>query len=209
MVFDEKETPSPPADAAEMTEIAGEAESIATRQVESGKDQVSEIEALQEALQEQTAKAEEHLDQWRRTAADFANYRKRQDKERQDQISWARANLLLSFLPVLDDLERALDELPEEAAESNWSSGIELVVRKMHAVLAKAGLQEIEVEAGQLFDPNFHEAVLYEENTAYPEGSVVQVLQKGYTLDGKVLRAAMVSVSKAVAEAAPVSTEDR
>ncbi len=163
-------------------------------QVEEQEGQLSELER---ALQEQTAKAAEYLGQWQRAVADFANYRKRQERDQQQMVKWANADLLREMLPVLDDLQRALTELPAEAQASSWSKGVALVERKMRAAFEKAGLEHIAVELGSPFDPTVHEAVSHEASADYPEGSVLEVLREGYKLGDTVLRPAMVKVAKA------------
>ena len=168
-----------------MTESAEEA---------AGEDALS---ALRAELAEQTAKAKEHLDQWKRTAADFANYRKRQMKEQEQMIKRANASLIMDLLPVLDDLERALDGLDDGEKTSSWAQGVQLVEHKLQATLSKAGLEEIAAGPGTPFDPNLYEAIFHEESAEYPEGTIMGVMRKGYKLGDRLLRAAMVRVAKA------------
>jgi len=194
MVTDEKATATPEetvAEIADMSELTDTDESVDRVPGE------DELSALRAELVEETDKAKEHLDQWKRTAADFANYRKRQQKEQEQMIKRANASLILDLLPVLDDLERALNDLDDEDKTSSWAQGVKLVEHKMQATLAKASLEEIPVEPGDPFDPNVHEAVFFEETAEYPEGSVVGILRKGYRLGERLLRATMVKVAKA------------
>ncbi len=159
-------------------------------------ERIDELTALQKLLEEQKALVVEYLDQWRRTAADFANYRKRQEQEQQQRVAWANADLMINLLPVLDDLERALNELPNGGAEAAWAEGVRLVERKMRTTLERAGLEEIGAGKGQLFDPNLHEAVLYEESSNEAEGNIIETVRKGYRLGDRVLRPAMVKVAR-------------
>ncbi len=153
------------------------------------------------------AQAAEYLDQWRRTAADFANYRKRIEKEREEAARFAGALLVSRLLPVLDDLERAMASLPVELRLLTWVDGVSLVERKLELVLEGEGLKPI-AAAGQPFDPTRHEAVIREETAAHPDGQVIAELQRGYELRGRVLRPALVKVAVApTPQAAPAEAE--
>ena len=164
--------------------------------------QNDEMAQLRQSLEEQKARAAEYLDQARRAVADFANYRKRQERDQAQATAWANANLLQSLLPVLDDLERALNDLPSGGQQAAWAEGVRLVERKMRTTLEKAGLQELPSERGCAFDPNMHEAVLYEESAELPEGAILETARRGYKLGERVLRPAMVKVAKAPVRAA-------
>jgi len=159
-----------------------------------------EIEALRRELEEQRQKAEEYLDQWRRTAAEFANYRKRNDRERELFTKMSNASLIKRLLPVLDDLQRALQTLPDNLRDLTWVEGIILIERKLNSILEQEGLSAIKAE-GKPFDPNLHEAILYEETSDYEEGTVIAELQKGYMLHEQVLRPTLVKVARAPEEA--------
>ena len=161
------------------------------------KTETDELAQLKQSLEEQKNKAAEYLDQWRRAIADFSNYRKRQERDQAQATAWANANLLQSLLPVMDDLERALNDLPSGDQQSAWAEGVRLVERKMRTTLEKAGLQEVPSERGAAFDPNLHEAVLYEEDAELPEGAISQTARRGYKLGERVLRPAIVKVAKA------------
>ena len=155
---------------------------------------------LEAELAQARAQANEYLDQWRRTAADFSNYRKRIEREREEVGRLSSALLMGKLLPVLDDLERAMATLPADLQRFTWIEGISLIQRKLELTLESEGLKPIEA-VGQPFDPERHEAVLREETTAYPDGQVIAELQRGYLLSGRLLRPALVKV--AVAPAAP------
>jgi molecular chaperone GrpE len=155
------------------------------------KDIVSEgPESLAQALAEEKKKAEEYLANWQRAQADFINYKRRTEQERQDFNSFANANLLCGILPVLDDLERALKAVPEEFAGDDWVEGVRLVERKFKTILEGQGVKPI-CALGEPFDPKLHEALRHDKGK---EGIVIAELQKGYTLNDKLLRPARVMV---------------
>ena len=125
-----------------------------------------------------------------RLMADFQNYRKRAEKEKKDLYAYANENLMSDLLTVIDNFERAL----EHDAGEGFKEGIEMIFRQLTDVLEKSGLAEIEA-LGEEFDPNVHSAVMTEETEDYESGKVSGVMQKGYTLNGKVIRPAMVKVA--------------
>ncbi len=151
-------------------------------------------EDLAAELEKAKGQAEEYLDQWRRTAAEFSNYRKRTEREREESTRFANSLLLTQLLPVLDDLDRAMATLPADLSQLSWVEGILLIRRKFEQTLEQAGLKRFEA-TGQMFDPERHHAVLREETTAYPDGQVVADLQCGYEYHGRILRPAMVKVA--------------
>lgn len=161
----------------------------------------AEVEAsvdLNAALKEAREKADEYLDQLRRTAADFANYRKRVEKEREEIIRFGNMLLMTKLLPVLDDLDRAFATLPSDLRRLTWLDGITLIDRKLRLILEQEGLKPIET-VGKQFDPVEHEAVLYEETADVPDGQVMTELQKGYKVSNRVIRPALVKVAKSPA----------
>jgi molecular chaperone GrpE len=139
--------------------------------------------------------AEEYLNSWKRSAADFQNYKKQQERDRQNWIALANAELILQLLPIADDMDKAIAEVSEEVHKTKWFDGFALIRKKMVDAFAALGLLEIDAQ-DKKFDPAYHEAVLEEPVEGKERGIVVGVLQKGYTLNGKVIRAAMVKVSK-------------
>ena len=151
-----------------------------------------DVETLRQRLQEEQQKAESFYGNWQRTAADFANFKRRTEQERSETSRFASSLLILSLLPVLDDLERALGNVPRELTGLTWIDGIELIYRKMLAVFESHGVAPIEA-AGKPFDPAFHEAVV---RAPGEEGKVLNELQRGYTLHGRVIRPALVSVGE-------------
>lgn len=141
------------------------------------------------------AKADEFLDKYRRSVADFANYRKRQDRERENELRRLSMQVLRRLLPPLDDLDRALEAVPAEHRESPWVEGIRMIDRKLNGILDEFQVTPIDA-VGKPFDPHFHSALLQEESDTYPEGVVMEELQRGYMLGDDVLRPSVVKVSK-------------
>lgn len=154
-----------------------------------------ELAALNAALAEAEARAAEYLDGWQRARAEFANYRRRQEQQRKQMQVNAKANVLVQLLPVMDDLKRALEAVPEEIEGNPWVSGVEQVQRKWQAALEREGLSALLVKAGESFDPNIHEALTHEPSTEVEAGKVIEVVQPGYEVDGVILRPALVRVS--------------
>ncbi len=166
-----------------------------------GKDEaVAELsespEELRAALEEARARAEEYLDQWKRAEAAFANFKKRNEKEREEFFRFANGALIAKIIPILDDFERALATVPGKMYALTWLDGIFLIQRKLLAVLQQEGVKEIEVQVGAGFDPNLHEAVAYEGSPDHQEGQIIEVLQKGYMLHDRIIRPALVRVAK-------------
>jgi len=138
------------------------------------------------------AQVTEYEDRWKRSVAEFQNYRRRTDSERSEAIRGANSSLLREVLPVLDDLERALANIPPEFNEHKWVEGAQLVERKFRAIMERQGLTPIE-SVGQPFDPALHEAI------GGTGTHVEQEFQRGYRLNGRTLRPAMVIVGAAPA----------
>lgn len=126
-----------------------------------------------------------------RLMADFQNYKKRVEKEKKDLYSYANEKIISELLSVLDNFERALDQGSEG---EGFKEGMEMIFKQLGDVLEKSGLAEISA-LGEDFDPNFHNAVMTEETEKYESGKVSGVMQKGYTLNGKVIRPSMVKVA--------------
>jgi molecular chaperone GrpE len=157
-------------------------------------DEAAEEERVQEdPLAAAEAKAQQHLDDLKRLAADFDNYRKRVARDQAALSARAAERLVKELLPIVDDLERAL-EAAEEHEEAKLEEGVRLVHRQLASVLEREGLAEIETDGK--FDPHVHEALLSQPSEA-DEGSVIEVMQKGYRLGDRVLRPARVIVAAA------------
>jgi len=154
---------------------------------------VERITELERDLETVRQQADENTRSWQRTAADFANYRRRTEQERGVMTQLSNAVLIGKMLSVLDDFDRALASVPEDAHEG-WVEGIQLVERKLRMVLESEGVTPIEA-VGQPFDPNLHEAVVHEETREYPDNVVIDEVQRGYRLGDRVLRPALVRVA--------------
>ena len=159
--------------------------------------EAEDIELLREALAEERKKTEENLAGWQRAQADFINYKRRTEQEKEDISKFANSILMLSLLPVLDDLERALTSVPPNLAKLSWVDGLKLIKRKFQASLEAQGLTEIEA-LGEPFDPNLHEAMRQGKGK---EGIVIEETQKGYKLNDRVLRPSQVVVGNGEEEA--------
>jgi molecular chaperone GrpE len=129
-----------------------------------------------------------------RLAADFANYRRRNESERADFVRFAKADLITRLLEVLDDYDRALGTVPEDARSQPWVEGMWLVERKLRDMLMSEGLEPIET-VGKPFDPYVHESIAHVDADA-PEETVVDEVRKGYRLHDRVIRPALVTVAK-------------
>jgi len=141
------------------------------------------------------AKADEYLDGWQRARAEFANYKKRIERDQEEARGRGAAALLAKILPIEDDLRRAVRERPESEGLAHWADGIELIQRKLEAVLEAEGVEVIPAE-GVAFDPALHEAVTYEASNDHREGEIIEVIQQGYRLGERVLRPARVRVAR-------------
>ena len=140
---------------------------------------------------ESGAEDEALMAKYQRLMADFQNYKRRTEKEKNDIYAYANEKLILGLLEVIDNFERAV---LSETADEKYAEGMEMIFKQLKGVLEKSGLEEIKA-LGEGFDPNFHNAVMTEDNDQFESGSVTEVLQKGYTLNGKVIRPSMVKVN--------------
>ena len=149
-----------------------------------------EIKELKQALAEEREKPEKNLANWQRAQADFANFKRRTDQEKEELGKYANAGLILSLLPFLDDLELALGKIPPELVGVKWVEGVKQIERKFLANLEKQGVVVIKA-VGETFDPRIHEAI---KEDAGPEGKVTAEVQRGYKLGEKILRPSKVIV---------------
>ena len=138
------------------------------------------------------AELKEKSDRILRLQADFENFRRRTAKEKEELAAVITQNILGELLPLLDNFERAM--AVEQTDGEAFQKGVEMIFTQLREVLDKHGLQSIEAE-GQTFDPNFHQAVMRVEDSDAPDGTITQVLQKGYQAKGRVIRPAMVQVA--------------
>ena len=165
------------------------------------KEQLDGVAEEEERVQEDPlaaaeAKAQQHLDDLKRLAADFDNYRKRVAREQEALSARAAERLVKELLPIVDGLERALEVDPKaRSAEAKLEEGVRLVYRQLASVLEHEGLAEIETNGK--FDPHVHEALLTQPSSDQSEGTVIEVMQKGYRLGDRVVRPARVIVASA------------
>ncbi len=189
---------------AEINEAASEASSEVIAESAEAKtaaevaEEVTETEeplSLEQQLEAARAEAQQNLDGWMRTQAEFANARKRMEKQRSQTYANATVDVLTKFLPVLDDFGRALREVPPELADHSWLEGIQLVQRKITTILEGFNVKPIEA-IGQPFDPNCHEAIMKEASDEYESGIVSKELQQGYQMGDRVIRPSLVYVAE-------------
>lgn len=155
----------------------------------------SDIAGLAEELQQAQAQAKEYFDGWQRERADFANYKRRIDRDHTAMAQSMKGDIIKKYLAVLDDMERALKVRPTEGGAASWANGIELIFRKLQNILEAEGVQRIPAEGAE-FDPNIHEAITHEDSPNHESGQIIEVIQQGYTLGDRVLRPAMVRVAR-------------
>ena len=181
-------------------ELAAEAEAqeAAEETAEECKTDSEDAAASEESQTEGGAPASEEpqeseSERYVRLLAEFQNFKKRAAKEKTDIHAYANEKLMTDLLPVLDNFERALETKTEEV--ESYAKGMELIFQQMKTALENHGLKEIAAQ-GEDFDPNKHSAVMTEESDELESGKVSKVLQKGYELNGRVIRPAMVAVAK-------------
>jgi molecular chaperone GrpE len=166
---------------------------MADENVEQVEEAAAPVEAQADPLEVVTRERDEYLDTLQRLKAEFDNYRKRVARDQQELAARAHERLVGQLVPVLDDLERAL-EAAAEHEEAKLEEGVRLVHRSLLGLVERHGLSEIEAEGA--FDPHVHEALLAQPGEGAEQGAVLQVLQKGYRLGDKVLRPARVIVAE-------------
>ena len=155
-----------------------------TETAEEAAPEVTEEEKLQQALKEQE-------DKYLRLLAEYDNYRKRSQKEKENAWTTAKADTIKELLPVYDNLERALKQ---ETTDGAYAKGVQMTMQQLKTVLEKLGVEEIPAQ-GETFDPNFHNAVMHMEDEAMGENIVAEVFQAGFKMGEKVIRHAMVKVA--------------
>jgi molecular chaperone GrpE len=157
-------------------------------------EKVSELEILQQSLEEKKRQAEDYYDQLVRLRAEFDNFRKRSEREKQNHLAWGKEEMLLKQIGLLDVLEHAANSARSSTNIESIRQGLDLIKREFAKMLTSEGVKEIESE-GKKFDPAVHEAI---ERVASPEqeGTIIGVMQKGYMLNGRVVRPARVKVAQ-------------
>ena len=160
--------------------------------------ELDEVAELKEELEAERQKAEDYLDRLKRTMADYDNYQKRAEKEKEEMMKRANELLILDVLRPLEDMERA--RASDVSGEEDLKKGLELIYNDLWGILEKCGLSAIPTE-GQPFDPFLHEAVMQEESDKYDDGIIIEELQRGYKLHDKIIRHSKVKVAKKKEEA--------
>lgn len=156
--------------------------------------EISEIDSLKARIAELEKQVEDEKNAHLRALADYQNYRRRSDEQRREAQQFANRELVLGLLPALDNFERALTAAEKNQSYDALIGGVSLTMRQIQDYLAKNGVEPIEA-VGKEFDPNFHEAVMRVEDSVHPENTVVEEVQKGYTMHNRVLRPTMVKVA--------------
>jgi molecular chaperone GrpE len=178
-IIEELEGEEPEADEGLATEESVEADPLAE---------------LRQQLEDSQQEAGENLAGWQRAQAEFINYKKRIEREQTQLFENASARVITRFLAVLDDLDRALQNAPENGEAAEWAAGIDLIYRKLVTTLESEGVTAMET-LGAEFDPNLHEAIAQEESADHESGQIIEEIQKGYLIGERVLRAALVRVA--------------
>lgn len=178
----------------EVEVMADEAEETAVSEDFPAESEAEKEPTLEEQLEAAKEEAAKNLDGWMRSQAEFANARKRMEKQRVDIQVRATTDMATRLLPVIDDFERALANVPEAISEDSWFAGVEMVNRKLIGILESLNVVPIEA-VGEAFDPNCHEAIMQEESDEYESGVVTEELQKGYKIGDRVVRPSLVKVA--------------
>jgi molecular chaperone GrpE len=135
------------------------------------------------------------LEALQRVQADFINYKRRTEEDREEQQRYSNSRLIIKLLPVLDEFVLAIDHASKSGSAPSWLEGISLIQRKLNSLLESENVVKIQAE-GKAFDPFEHEAMAYQESTEYPEGHVMSVVRNGYKMHGRVLRPALVILAR-------------
>ncbi|KAA0259054.1 nucleotide exchange factor GrpE [Deferribacter autotrophicus] len=167
-----------------------------SKQEEIEKQEDDVLKKLENENKELKKQLQEKEDAILRLSAELDNFRKRLLRETEEKLKYANQVLLESLLPVIDHLEMALSHIKPDSPVESLKQGVDLTLKQMKDILAKFGLKEIELNVGDDFDPNFHEALMLDYKEDFDNNKVTQILQKGYTLNGRVIRPSKVSVNK-------------
>lgn len=159
-----------------------------------GAETKSEVARLKEKLKESEGKKQEYLDSWQRAQAEFVNVRKRDEERNKEVIKFANENLILEIIPVLDSFDMAFGNKDSwESVSKDWRTGVEYIYSQLISVLQNNGIKQIN-PLGEKFSPELHEAVEEVAGDKKDEGKIVGVIQKGYSLNDKLIRTAKVRV---------------
>ncbi len=157
-------------------------------------EEFDDIDKLKQEIKAKTKESEEYLNMLQRLQADFENYKKRVDKERVEIIDYAVEDVIMQLLPIIDNLERAIESARDHEESNNaLLEGVNMILNQILELLERLGVKEIEA-LDKEFDPHYHEAVMRVQDEDYPDNTIVEVLQKGYIMKSKVIRPSMVKV---------------
>jgi molecular chaperone GrpE len=176
-------------------EAPSETEEAPVAEKEEIAEPLDELATLRQRLEEEEAKAAEYLDGWQRARAELANARKRWDRESAQTYANALADSISKLLPAVDDFERAIETLPDNLSGLTWIDGVLLIYRRLQVILEQQGVEPIKAAAGTPFDPAYHQAITHEPHDTYEAGIIIGELQKGYMLNDRIVRPALVRVS--------------
>jgi molecular chaperone GrpE len=193
---EEVETQAASEAAAESVQAPPTGEVEAPEGTEGEAEPADETASLKAELESTRTQMQEYLDGWQRERAAFANYRRRVEEQQEQARRDLVASIARRYLEVLDDLELALKNKPTEGEGAAWAEGIELIYRKMLAVLEAEGVKPMETHPGDPFDPRFHEAITHEPHDEHESEAIIEVVRRGYLIGDQVLRPALVRVAQ-------------
>ncbi|WP_160034078.1 nucleotide exchange factor GrpE [Paenibacillus sp. An7] len=191
--FVDKEENTPQENVVNEADQAAEEQNPVNDSVESAQEE-TEAEVLDPETAKFKALAEENEKRYLRTQADFDNFRRRTQKEKEDLAKYATTKLITELVPVIDNFERAMSTADSNTDTDSLIKGVNMIFRQLEGVLGAEGLTVMNT-VGQPFNPEFHQAIMQVESDEYEEGIVVEEVQKGYMIKDRVLRPAMVKVS--------------
>lgn len=178
------------------TELPDSEDAIAEEEVPLTYEELQEqADALQEEVERLQSESAEYLDGWQRARAEFANLKKRVEREKSEMRERITSDIISRYLDLLDDFERALKDRPAQDVDEAWIAGLEMIQLKFKAILDAEGIEVIPAE-GMKFDPNYHDAISYEESEDHEDGQIIEVIKQGYSLGDRVIRPAVVRVAK-------------
>jgi len=158
-----------------------------------GAETIVDVASLEKERDQARTIAAEYLDGWQRLMAEFSNYKKRVERDRELLQQTLNGAIVKRYLEIVDDLERALKTRPNDGDGAAWADGIELIYRKLLVILDSQDVKTIDA-LGQPFDPSRHEAIGHMESSVYPSGHIAEVVQNGYLIGDRVLRPALVRI---------------
>lgn len=190
---DSAEVDAPPDDAASGEPASNGEIAIGTEELAQLRRQLAE---LQSRLEQETAQATDYMHRWQRSAADFINYKRRAEQERDESTRFANQALVTQLLAVLDNFERAFMTLPRELLTLSWVVGVHMLYQQLHGLLMQQGLEPVHPKEEERYDPQQHEAIAYEPATGKADGTIVSTFQTGYRMHSRLLRPALVRVAQ-------------